>query len=256
MGQLKPMGQRIKTVFHVHTDHSPDCNLSVAQQLDCARRRGIGCITITDHDTISGAREMAAAAGDDIRIIIGEEVSTTHGHVIGLFLREHIEPGMSPRETALAIKDQGGLVVIPHPFNRMFGCGLCGHLAEVADLIDVVEVFNSQNFWSVPNRKASRFARRHELPRIVGVDIHHGDDLDASYQLLEPFEGPAGFLTALRSATCATSRHRFSYFVRTAWYVFLDRSGLGLPEEFGRSMHPVEPEPNSREARVTVRSDA
>jgi predicted metal-dependent phosphoesterase TrpH len=226
--------KRIKTVFHVHTHYSDDCDRSVGELLDAARQRGVGCITITDHDTIRGAREMAAAsAGSDLRVIIGEEVSTTAGHVIGLFLHEEIEPGMSPRDTALAIKEQGGIVVIPHPFNRMFGCGLCDHVYDLLDLIDAVEVCNSQNAWSLPNRQAERFASQHQFPQIVGVDLHHGDNLDACYQMLEPFDGPADFVSALRSATFAKGRHDLAYFARTAWYVFVDRAGIGLPEAFG-----------------------
>jgi predicted metal-dependent phosphoesterase TrpH len=224
---------RIKTVFHIHTDHSDDCDRSVGQLLQLARRRGVGCIAITDHDTISGAREMASAAGSDLEVIIGEEISTTGGHVIGLFLQEEIEPGMSPRETAEAIKDQGGLVIIPHPFNWMFGCGLCRHVYELLDLIDAVEVCNAQNAWSVPNIRAERFANRHQFPHIVGTDLHHSDNLDACYQMLEPFDGPAGFMRSLRRAKFAKGRHDLSYFMRTAWYVFADRAGIGLPEAFG-----------------------
>lgn len=224
---------RIKTVFHVHTDHSDDCDRSVGQLLEIARRRGVGCITITDHDTISGAREMAARAGDDLQVIIGEEVSTSGGHLIGLFLREEIEPGMSPRETALAIKEQGGLVMIPHPFVRMFGCGLCSRVDEVLDLTDAVEVCNAQNAWSLPNIRAEKLADQYNLPRIVGTDLHHGDNLDACYQMLEPFDGPADFISSLRRAHLARGRQDLAYFIRTARLIFLDRSGIGLPEAFG-----------------------
>jgi predicted metal-dependent phosphoesterase TrpH len=207
----------------------------------------VGCITITDHDTISGARAMAAAAGPGLKVIVGEEVSTTGGHLIGLFLHEEIEPGLSPRQTALEIKRQGGLVVIPHPFNWMFGCGLCGRLAEVIDLADAVEVCNAQNFWSVPNLRAERFARVHKFPAVVGVDIHHGDDLDACYQMMPAFHGPSQFLTSLRQAALVRGRHRPSYFIKTAWHVFLDRSGLGMPAGFGaratRRRRPAKPGP-------------
>lgn len=224
---------RLKTVFHVHTNHSDDCDRSVAQLLELTRRRNIDCITITDHDTISGAREMAAAAPSDLRVIIGEEVSTSAGHLIGLFLHEEIQPGMSPRETALAIKEQGGLVVIPHPFNLMFGCGLRGHVREILDLTDAIEVCNAQNAWSLPNTRAERLAGQYGFARMVGVDLHHGENLDACYQMIDPFEGPAEFLTSLRRADLARGRHDLGYFVRTAWYVFADRSGIGLPQAFG-----------------------
>lgn len=223
----------IKTVFHVHTDHSDDCNNSVEALIDIARRQNIGCITITDHDAISGARAMAAQAGPDLKVIIGEEISTTGGHLIGLFLHEEIAPGGSPRKTAEAIRAQGGLVVVPHPFNRMFGCGLCEHLDELAGLIDAVEVCNAQNLWSVPNRRAEKFAERNGYPALVGTDLHHGDDLDACHQWVPPFETPQEFLASLRKATFVKGRHHLAYFARTAWYVFLDRTNIGLPETFG-----------------------
>ena len=225
----------IKTVFHMHTNHSPDCNKSVEELITLAQARAIGCVAITDHDTISGAREMMAKAPPGLKVIVGQEVSTTAGHVIGLYLHEPIEPQRSPRETALAIKRQGGLVVIPHPYNRLFGCGLCQHLDEVVDLIDVVEVYNAQNLRSSPNRRAHQFAREHGFPQIVGVDMHHSDNLDACYQWLEPFETPGQFVASLRRANFVTGYHKLSYFAWTAWYLFLDRSGIGCPAAFGRN---------------------
>lgn len=233
--------QPLKTVFHVHTDHSSDCNNSVETLIQVARARKIGCLAITDHDTLSGAREMAAKAPADLKVIIGQEVTTTTGHIIGLYLHEPIEPDLSPRETALAIKEQGGLVVVPHPYNRMFGCGLCRHLDEVVDLIDVVEVSNAQNLRSTPNRRAEQFARHYDFPRIVGVDIHLGRNLDACCQWLEPFDTPSEFVAALRRASFVMGRHTLAYFAWTAWYVFLDRSGIGTPATFGRHASQDQP---------------
>lgn len=223
----------MKTVFHVHTNHSHDCDKSCDDLIALARRRNIGCLAITDHDTITGAREIAAKAPADLQIIIGQEVTTTAGHVIGLFLREVIEPGMSPRETALAIKEQGGLVVIPHPFNLLFGCGLRRHVYDLIDLIDIVEVSNAQNLWSYPNRRAQRFAEKHDFPQIVGVDMHFGDELDACYQELEPFHTSSEFINSLRQAALCRGRHTLAYFAWTAWYVFLQSIGAGLPASFG-----------------------
>lgn len=117
----------------------------------------------------------------------------------------------------------------------MFGCGLCRHAREIIDLIDVVEVSNAQNIFDWPNRAAEKLAHSHRFPRIVGVDIHHGDNLDACYQWVEPFDTPEGFVQSLRRASFAKGRHDLAYFAKTAWYVFLDRSGIGLPETFGHS---------------------
>src|SRR5581483_8604293 len=104
--------------LHMHTDHSPDCATPVATLLDTARARGLGAIAITDHNEISGALEASElAAGKGLKVIVGEEVKTAEqGEVIGLFLTERIERGMTIEETIAEIRRQGGLVYVPHPF--------------------------------------------------------------------------------------------------------------------------------------------
>src|SRR6478735_11950748 len=97
---------RIKTVFHVHTDYSDDSNTSVESLLEFALARGVGCLTITDHDTMDGARAMAKIARGRLQVIAGQEISTREGHLIGLFLRDPIEPGLPARMTAELIKRQ------------------------------------------------------------------------------------------------------------------------------------------------------
>ncbi len=223
----------VKTVFHIHTDYSDDGANSPERIVDLARRQGVGCVAITDHDTIEGARAAAQAAGNKPTVIIGEEISTTRGHLIGLFLETHVPPGLSPRQTALAIKDQGGLVVVPHPFNSMFSCGLRRHLSDIIDLIDAVEVHNAQNLSPLPNRRAAALAAGLGRPALVGADIHHGDNLDVCYQMLAPFDGPQEFLASLRTASLARGRHTAAYFARTAWYVLASRTGLWRPAGFG-----------------------
>jgi hypothetical protein len=194
---------------------------------------GIGCITITDHDSISGAQQMAAQAPAGLEVIVGEEISTRDGHLIGLFLEEFIEPGQSPRATAEAIKSQGGLVVVPHPFNRAFSCGLRDAVYDILDLIDAVEVFNAQNVVDSPNRRAAQFAFDHGFAPIVGSDIHHGRNLDACYQYLRPFDGPTSFLQSLRQASFVKRRHTFAYFAYTAWFVLWTKPGIGTLPGFG-----------------------
>jgi predicted metal-dependent phosphoesterase TrpH len=225
----------LKTVFHVHTDYSPDTNTPVDALVAEARSRGVDCLTITDHDTIEGARAVAARAGPDLQVIVGEEISTADGHLIGLFLREHIEPGQSPRKTAELIHRQGGIVVIPHPFNRLFDCSLREKVHEVIDLADVVEVSNAQNFMSSPNRQARGLAVRFGLPMLVGVDVHHPGYLDSCYQWLPPFKGPREFLAAVRQAKLVEGRHPWSYFAKTAWYTLFEKTGLNVPEGYGRN---------------------
>lgn len=225
----------VKTVFHVHTDYSDDCNASVEDILDQAVRMGVGCVTITDHDTIAGALALSRIAGDRLKVVVGEEISTSEGHLIGLFLREEIQPGLSPRRTAELIRDQGGLVIAPHPFNSIFGCSLRDSVYGIVDLLHAVEVCNAQNLLSRANRQAERFASQFRLPPIVGADVHHRGHLDACFQWMQPFEGPQGFIESLKHAHFVEGRHTLGYFVRTAWCIFRDRSGLGTPAGYGRN---------------------
>jgi predicted metal-dependent phosphoesterase TrpH len=225
----------VKTVFHVHTDYSHDSDTPVEALIAEARAGQVGCLTITDHDTIEGARVAAACAGPDIQIIVGEEVATAEGHLIGLFLREPIEPGLPARRTADLVHRQGGIVVVPHPFNRMFNCSLRDSVYDVIDLVDVVEVCNAQNLLPTPNRRARDLAERFRLPMLAGVDTHHPGYLDSCYQLMPAFRGPRDFLQSVRQAQLVEGRHRAGYFFKTAWYTLLEKSGLGLPEAYGRN---------------------
>lgn len=241
-----------KTVFHIHTDYSDDCNASIHDVIESARCSRVQCVAITDHDTIEGARQLAAA-GAPLQVIVGEEISTADGHLIGLFLRECVEPGMSVRRTAEAIRAQGGLVVVPHPYNRIFGCSLRDRVNDILDLIDVVEVSNAQNLLPFPNRKTESFARQHRFPMVVGADSHHRGYLDSCHQWMEPFDGPDTFLASLRTAHFVVRRHPLTYFVRSAHVLLRDKLGWNLPEGYGRNC--PRPRPQLELTPVPVRSE-
>src|SRR5262249_24810335 len=152
--------------LHMHTDHSPDCATPAGVLLETAKARGLGAIAITDHNEISGAleaEEIAARVGG-IKVIVAEEVKTAHqGEVIGLFLRERIERGMSMKETIAEIRRQGGLVYVPHPFDRLHSVPDYEHLIEIVDEIDILEVFNPRVAFSSFNEEAVRFARKYAI---------------------------------------------------------------------------------------------
>jgi hypothetical protein len=227
--------RRLKTVFHVHTNYSDDGDASVEDLIADARRSGVDCIVVTDHDTIEGAERLADAAPDNLRIVVGEEVSTRQGHLIGLFLRRAVPPGLPVRRTAELIHEQDALVVAPHPFNRLFGCSLREAVYDLADVIDLVEVCNGQNLLPFANRRAEAFALQHALPHIVGADMHHRGYLGRCFQWVPPFEGPAGFLAAMREAELVKNRHTLAYFARSAHVQLAGRIGWGLPARYGRN---------------------
>jgi predicted metal-dependent phosphoesterase TrpH len=186
---------------------------------------------VTDHDTIEGARHVSSIA--DARVIIGQEITTQEGDVLGLFLRRTIPAGLRAREAALAVRQQGGLVFIPHPFIRFLGCGLRESVWDIVDLIDAVEVNNAQNIRGGPDRCAEWFAARTGLPRFIGSDSHTASSIAPCYQLIRDFSGPADFLDALRTAELVPGRHPVSYFVSAAHRALRHVLGLPFPDGFG-----------------------
>jgi hypothetical protein len=226
----------VKTVFHLHTDYSPDSNVSPESVIDDALRAGVHCVTITDHNTLAGARRVAYIARDcDLKVVVGEEISTADGHLIGLFLCEPVEPGLPLRRTAELIREQGGLVVVPHPFNRIFDCGLRGKVYDILDLIDIVEVHNAQNALPFPNMLAGRFAARHGYPALVGADTHLRGHLAPSYQWMPAFDGPRQFVESLAQASLVRGRHSVRYFLSATCRLVRGAVGLPISADFGRN---------------------
>ncbi len=151
----------IEVDLHMHTDHSPDCATPVEVLLETARDRGLGAIAITDHNEVSGAleaRRIAAEMGG-IKVIVAEEVKTAEqGEVIGLFLEEKIPRGMTMAETIAEIRRQGGLVYVPHPFDRFHSVPDYEHLLDIVEEIDILEVFNPRVALTAFNEEAESFA--------------------------------------------------------------------------------------------------
>ncbi len=229
---------RIKTLIHLHTDYSPDSSLSCETLARFAEREGIGCVAVTDHDTIDGALHLRSMT--DVTVVIGEEISTSQGDLIGLFLSQCVPPGMSARDTARAIKDQGGLVLLPHPFIKVFGCGLREVAWELVDLVDAVEVCNAQNIYSVPDRAAERYADELHLAKFAGSDTHEPSSIAPCYQLMADCSGPAAFLDSLRSAELVRGRHPLSYFVSAAYRTVRALMGMSFPKGCGRNAIPAQ----------------
>src|SRR5581483_1820626 len=164
----------IEVDLHMHTDHSHDCATPVEVLLATARERGLGAIAVTDHNEISGALEARARAGaHGVKVIVGEEVKTaSQGEVIGLFLEEKIPRGMSLAETIAAIREQGGVVYVPHPFDRMHSVPDYEHLLAHLDQVDAIEVFNPRVAISAFNDEAARFAAKYRIVAGAGSNSH------------------------------------------------------------------------------------
>ena len=188
--------------LHMHTAWSHDCSIPVADLLDHAEAEGLGAVAVTDHNVLGGALEaVELARGRDLVVIPGEEVKTDgEGEVIGLFLSEEIPRGMSFAETVAAIRAQGGLVYVPHPFDRMHAIPDPATLRRQLHEIDVFEVYNARLLFEAYNDEALRFARKYDLAMGAGSDAHVLQGVGTGAVRMRAFDGPEEFLIALRSA--------------------------------------------------------
>jgi dephospho-CoA kinase len=185
-------GGRWSVDLHMHTRHSKDCLSDPADVVATARRVGLDRIAITDHDEIEGAFEAHRSAPD--LVIVGEEVRTAEGlDLIGLFIEEHIAPGGSFRDVAEAIRSQGGITYLPHPFDRWRGSDEA-YLGSVIDCVDVVEVFNARVHDPGRNERARAWAEEHGLPVGAGSDAHTLREIGKGRVRLAPFDGPEAFV--------------------------------------------------------------
>jgi predicted metal-dependent phosphoesterase TrpH len=188
--------------LHMHTSWSHDCAVEAADLVDHAEAEGLGAIAVTDHNVFGGALEaVELARGRTLTVIPGEEVKTDgQGEVIGLFLQEEIPRGMSFADTIAAIREQGGLVYLPHPFDRMHSipdtATIMRHLAD----IDVFEVYNARLLFEAYNDEALRFARKYNLTAGAGSDAHVLQGVGTGALRMRSFDGPEEFLLSLRTA--------------------------------------------------------
>jgi glycosyltransferase involved in cell wall biosynthesis len=192
--------QLIDVDLHMHTDHSYDCATPVEVLLSEARQRGLGAIAITDHNEVSGALEAQAKA-DGVKVIVAEEVKTAEqGEVIGLFIERKIPRGMTLQETIAEIKRQGGLVYVPHPFDRLHSVPDYEHLLDVLEEIDAIEVFNPRVAIAEFNDEAVRFAAKYRITAGAGSDAHVPQGLGSVRIRMRDFDGPEEFLQSLADA--------------------------------------------------------
>jgi predicted metal-dependent phosphoesterase TrpH len=231
----------IEVDLHMHTDHSTDCATPVEVLLQTARDRGLGAIAITDHNEVSGAleaRRIAAEMGD-IKVIVAEEVKTAEqGEVIGLFLEEKIPKGLTMAETIAEIRRQGGLVYVPHPFDRFHSVPDYEHLIDIVEEVDILEVFNPRVAVTAFNEEAERFARKYRIVPGAGSDSHVAQGLGSVRVRIHDFDGPAEFLEAMRDADI-TRKHKNLVYVQA----------LKLLQTTGRPKAPKRRVPDAKPVR-------
>jgi predicted metal-dependent phosphoesterase TrpH len=187
----------MKIDLHTHTLRSKDSLMQYDRIIEAVPRAGLDGIAVTDHNELQGALELAQIA--PFTVIPAEEIKTSRGEIIGLFLEEWIPPGLSPQETVDRIHGQGGLVYVPHPFDQVRGSRIeRAALEEVTPYIDVLEVFNARNAIPLYNTRALQYARRHGLLAGAGSDAHTYAEYGHAYVDIPPFQGPHEFLESMR----------------------------------------------------------
>jgi predicted metal-dependent phosphoesterase TrpH len=187
--------------FHVHTSGSHDCGTDPARVLQAARRAGLDAIAVCDHGTVQAALELAAGAPRGLLVIVGEEIRTTEGEVIGYFLSETVPPGLTPEGTVERIREQGGVVCVPHPFDRFRRSPLSRvALERIADRVDAIEGLNARNLSRADDAAACRWASARGLPVVAGSDAHTRGEIGRARTGLPPFDSAATLLEALPHA--------------------------------------------------------
>ena len=205
--------------LHMHTSWSHDCSIDPTELVDYAQAQGLGAIAVTDHNVFGGALEAADyASGRELVVIPGEEVKTDgQGEVIGLFLEQEIPRGLGFGETIDAIHEQGGVVYLPHPFDRMHAIPdprtLHRHLAD----IDVLEVYNARLLLETYNDEALRFARKYNLTMGAGSDAHVLQGVGTGALRMRAFRDPEEFVASLRTAEVLRRPKSLAYLQSLKW---------------------------------------
>ena len=201
--------------LHNHTHYSSDGGMSPAALLLAAKSRGLDCIAVTDHNTVRGALEALSLSEADPslpRVIPGVEVFTADGEVIGLYLREDIPRGTPLPEAVRRIRELGGLVYLPHPYDVFRrGAVHSGVRAQAAESSDVVEVANGRALGPRAGVKSARLAAAQGKARGAGSDAHHGREVGRCYVSVNDLPTRDSLVRLLAGGTVQSSLRFWDY---------------------------------------------
>lgn len=192
-----------KVDLHTHSSGSPDGGITAAQYEQVLASGVLDRIAVTDHNRIDVAQALQAQLGD--KIIVGEEIMTTHGEIIGLYLTELVPAGLSPQETIIHIKKQGGLVYIPHPFETVRKGLHPAILDDIAHDIDMVEVCNGRAFLQNRSSQAVVWTRLNQKRAAASSDAHGVKGLGKTFSALSGLPTKDTLVTLLDTATLHTA---------------------------------------------------
>ena len=216
----------LRVDIHMHTRFSPDSGAPPASIVERCLETGLNCIAVTDHNTLDGALEVRDLA--PFQVIVGEEVKSAGGDIIGLFLEHEVPRGLTAAETVRAIREQGGLVLVPHPFDRFRPSAIEDDaLLDILPEVDALEAFNAHNLLMRDNDRAAALCREKDLIAVAVSDSHTPLELGRTYMETPEFDGtPAGFKEALSRARLV--KKRANPVLRLATGYFKLRRALGL----------------------------
>jgi predicted metal-dependent phosphoesterase TrpH len=195
----------MKIDLHTHSEASYDGGITAKQYAYLVNRRVLDIIAITDHDRIDFAQAMQKKHGSQ-HIIVGEEITTIEGELIGLYLTKHIEPGMTARETADAVHEQNGIVCVPHPFEKIRRGIQLDTLNLIANHIDIVETFNGRTLSPKLGVEAYAWAKKHAIPVVASSDAHGIRGAGYTYTIIESWAGKTTLTAELAKATFSKSK--------------------------------------------------
>lgn len=187
----------LKIDFHVHSNFSFDSDMSPKDIVNLAKKTGLDAVAITDHNSVEGGKEVEKLAGNDLIVFIGSEIKTDKGEIIGLNLNKEIPSKLPLIQTCKMIKEQGGFLIVPHPFDRLRS-GVGKEMENVVKYIDAVEVFNARTLFYRFNKEALEFAEKHKLGKVVGSDAHFEVEFGSAYTLVDSEKTKDGILKAVR----------------------------------------------------------
>ena len=200
----------MKIDLHVHTEYSEDSLLKLEHIAKVVAEKKVDAVAITDHNEVEGAIKLKKASA--FPVIVGEEIESQQGDIIGLFLQERIEPGLTAGETITRIKNQGGLVLIPHPFDRLRSSATGEKpLKKLVEKIDIIEVLNARNIFPADNQLAFNFALKHNLLQAAGSDAHTKNEVGNAYVETNSFTCAEDFLIQLHDAKIGGGRSSLLY---------------------------------------------
>ena len=206
----------LKADLHIHSEYSMDCSTPLEKIIERCQRLGVNCVAIADHGTAEGALKLQKMA--PFKVIVAEEILTPYGEIMGMFLQETIPSGTSVADTIARIREQGGLVNIPHPFETIRGSALKESVIEqIAGEIDMMEVLNSRSPFPANSNKALEFALAHDIAQGAGSDAHTTFEIGNAWVEMPDFSGRDDFLQAVRQGTIGGRRSSPAVKIFSTW---------------------------------------